>query len=100
MVDDRDLDLLLPCFTGRHGKALTEEQAEAVLEKLQSGGTARIFLRTQTARHHFPPLRLATFRYTSVSCGSQRLLQERKSVAERRRMRCHANHAVDDGNFK
>ena len=66
----------------------------------QSGGTARIFLRTQTARYHFPPLRLATFHYTSVSCGSQRLLQERKSVTESRRIRCHVNHAVDDGNFK
>ena len=42
-VDDRDLDLLLPCFTDRHGKALTEEQAEAALEKLQSGGNARVF---------------------------------------------------------
>jgi hypothetical protein len=37
VLDGRDLDLVLPYFTDKHGKPLTEEQAESALEKLQAG---------------------------------------------------------------
>ena len=40
LVDDRDLERLLSCFTDTHGKALTEERIAAAIEQLQSSATA------------------------------------------------------------
>ena len=40
LVDDRDLERLLPCFTNERGEALTEERIGAAIEQLQAGATA------------------------------------------------------------
>ena len=45
MIDDRDLELLLPCFTDKRGTALTEDAIAAAIESLQDGGTARLRFR-------------------------------------------------------
>jgi hypothetical protein len=45
MVDDRDLERLLPCFTDERGAALTEDAIAAAIERLQDGGTARLLFR-------------------------------------------------------
>lgn len=44
MIDDRDLERLLPCFTDEQGTALTEDAIAAAIECLQDGGTARLRL--------------------------------------------------------
>ena len=45
MIDDRDLERLLPCFTDERDTALTEDEIAAALERLQDGGTAKLRLR-------------------------------------------------------
>jgi hypothetical protein len=45
MIDDRDLDRLLPCFTDKRGVALTEDAVAEATEQLQSGGVAGLYLR-------------------------------------------------------
>ena len=45
MIDDRDLESLLPCFTGERDTALTEDAIAAAIERLQEGGTARLRFR-------------------------------------------------------
>ena len=45
VVDDRDLERLIPCFTGSGGSALDEDALAARIERLQNGGTADLFLR-------------------------------------------------------
>jgi DUF2946 family protein len=45
MVDDRDLDRLLPCFTDKRGAALTEDSVAEAIERLQSGGVAGLHFR-------------------------------------------------------
>ena len=40
LVDDRDLERLLTCFTDERGGALTEENIGAAIERLQSGAIA------------------------------------------------------------
>ncbi len=45
MIDDRDLERLLPCFTGERGIALTDDAIAAAIERLQDGGTARLRFR-------------------------------------------------------
>ena len=45
MIDDRDLERLLPCFTGERGAALTEDAIAAAIERMQDGGTARLRFR-------------------------------------------------------
>jgi len=45
MIDDRDLELLLPCFTGERGTALSEDAIAAAIERLQEGGAARLRFR-------------------------------------------------------
>ena len=42
LVDDRDLERLLPCFTNERGDALTEERIGAAIEQLQGGATAEL----------------------------------------------------------
>jgi hypothetical protein len=43
LVDDRDLDRLLPCFTDERGVALTEDTIAETIEALQGGGDARLY---------------------------------------------------------
>ena len=45
MIDDRDLELLLPSFSSGRGTALTEDAIAAAIESLQEGGTARLRFR-------------------------------------------------------
>ena len=45
MIDDRDLDLLLPSFTNERGKALTEDAVADAIERLQAGGAAKLWFR-------------------------------------------------------
>ena len=45
MIDDRDLDRLLPCFTDKLGTALTEDSVAEAIERLQSGGVAGLHFR-------------------------------------------------------
>ena len=45
MIDDRDLDRLLPCFTDKRGVALTEDAVSEAIERLQSGGVAGVHFR-------------------------------------------------------
>jgi len=58
MIDDRDLERLLPCFTGERNTALTEDAIAAAIECLQDGGTARLRLRYR--EHTVPVLAIAT----------------------------------------
>ena len=44
MIDDRDLERLLPCLTDERGTALTEDALAAAIERLQDGGTASLRL--------------------------------------------------------
>lgn len=45
MVDDRDLDRLLPCFTDERGQSLPEEAIAEAIEVLQNGGAAKLRFR-------------------------------------------------------
>ncbi len=45
MIDDRDLEDLLPWLTGAAGEMLAEEAVGDAIERLQSGGDASLFLR-------------------------------------------------------
>ncbi|MBI4190107.1 MAG: DUF2946 family protein [Betaproteobacteria bacterium] len=45
MIDDGDLDRLLPCFTDEHGAPLTEDVIADALERLQNGGSAHLYFR-------------------------------------------------------
>ena len=45
MIDDRDLERLLPCFTDVRGTALTEDAIAAALERLQAGEVAGVRFR-------------------------------------------------------
>ena len=45
MMDDRDLERLLPCFTDQHGAPLTEEAIAHAIEQLQASGGADLYLR-------------------------------------------------------
>ena len=45
MIDDRDLECLLPCFADERGGALAEDGITAALERLQEGGAAGLHLR-------------------------------------------------------
>ena len=45
MVDDRDLNRLLPCFTDERGDGLTEDAITARIERLQAGGTVELCFR-------------------------------------------------------
>jgi len=58
MIDDRDLERLLPCFTDERGAALTEDAIAAAIESLQDGGTAR--LRFRYREHTVPVLTVAS----------------------------------------
>jgi len=58
MIDDRDLELLLPCFTDERGAALLEDAIAAAIESLQDGGTARLRFRYREAT--VPVLAIAT----------------------------------------
>ena len=58
MVDDRDLERLLPCCTDERGAALTEDAIAAAIERLQHGGTAR--LRFRYRDDSVPVLAIAT----------------------------------------
>jgi len=58
MIDDRDLERLLPCFAGERGTALTEDAIAAAVERLQDGGTAR--LRFRYREDTVPVLAIAT----------------------------------------
>ncbi|MDP2707241.1 MAG: DUF2946 family protein [Burkholderiales bacterium] len=58
MIDDRDLELLLPSFTGERGIALTEDAIAAAIESLQEGGTAR--LRFRYREYTVPVLAIAS----------------------------------------
>jgi hypothetical protein len=42
MIDDRDLERLLPCFTGEQSTALTEDAIADSIERLQDGVTATL----------------------------------------------------------
>ncbi|MBI3057521.1 MAG: DUF2946 family protein [Betaproteobacteria bacterium] len=58
MIDDRDLERLLPCLTDERGAALTEDAIAAAIENLQDGGTAR--LRFRYREDTVPVLAIAT----------------------------------------
>ncbi len=58
MIDDRDLERLLPCFTDERGTALTEDAIAAAIEHLQDGGTTR--LRFRYREDTVPVLAIAT----------------------------------------
>ena len=45
LIDDRDLESLLPCFTDARGGVLTEDAVAAAIDRLQEGGTARLRFR-------------------------------------------------------
>lgn len=45
MMDDRDLERMLPCFTGDEGSALDDEAAASSIERLQAGHNAMLFFR-------------------------------------------------------
>ena len=45
MIDDRDLDHLLPCFTDERGAALTEDAMITMIERLQAGNSAGLHFR-------------------------------------------------------
>ena len=45
MIDDRDLDRLLPCFTDQRGEPLPEDAVGDAIERLQQGSVARIYFR-------------------------------------------------------
>ena len=45
MLDDRDLDLLLPCFTNERGQPQSEETVAGAIERLQNGATAKLYFR-------------------------------------------------------
>jgi hypothetical protein len=45
LVDDRDLESLLACFTSARGEALTEERIAAAIEQLQAGAAADLGFR-------------------------------------------------------
>lgn len=45
MIDDRDLDRLLPCFTGESRQPQSEEIIENAIERLQAGGAAKLCFR-------------------------------------------------------
>jgi len=45
MIDDRDLDRLLPCFSDERGATLTEDAIAATIERLQAGGNADLYFR-------------------------------------------------------
>jgi hypothetical protein len=42
MIDDRDLDRMLACFTDERGQPLPEETIAAAIELMQDGGTAKL----------------------------------------------------------
>lgn len=44
VVDDRDLEWLLPCFTDKHGESLPAEAIASAIECLQSGRSANLHL--------------------------------------------------------
>ena len=58
MIDDRDLELLLPCFTDERGTALMEDAIAAAIGRLQEGGTARLHFRYR--EHTVPVLAIAS----------------------------------------
>ena len=78
MIDDRDLELLLPCFTDERGKALTEDAIAAAIESLQDGGTARLRFRYREGTA--PVLAIATrdvpVKFGFVQCPVQPAGQE------------------------
>jgi len=43
MIDDRDLDRLLPCFVDKTGTALAEETIAEMIDRLQAGGHAGLY---------------------------------------------------------
>jgi hypothetical protein len=45
MIDDRDLERLLPCFIDERGGALTEDAIAAALERVQAGAVAGVRFR-------------------------------------------------------
>jgi len=45
MMDDRDLASMVPCFTGERGGTLTEDALAQAIERLQTAGSAPLFLR-------------------------------------------------------
>ncbi len=45
MIDDRDLDRLLPCFTDERGNLLPEDAAASAIECLQAGGNTAMRFR-------------------------------------------------------
>jgi len=78
MIDDRDLERLLPCFTDERGTALTEDAIAAAIESLQDGGTAR--LRFRYREDTVPVLAIATsdvpVKFGFVQCPVQPAGQE------------------------
>ena len=45
MIDDRDLDRLLPCFTDAQGQPLSEETIASSIERLQTGAPVKLCFR-------------------------------------------------------
>lgn len=45
MIDDRELDRLLPCFVDNTGAALTEDAIAEMIERVQAGGDAGLYFR-------------------------------------------------------
>jgi hypothetical protein len=45
MIDDRDLNRLLPCFTGERDRPLAEDTIAGAIERLQAGADAGLYFR-------------------------------------------------------
>ena len=59
-VHDRDLDRLLPHFTGAGGAALTEDALDELMSQLQQGRTAPLWLKFRGAGVKVEPIRSGT----------------------------------------
>lgn len=56
IVDDRDLDYLLPCFTDRLGVALVEDDIAEKIERLQSGNPPPLYFRYENCIQMVSPI--------------------------------------------
>ena len=74
MMDDRDLDRLLPCFRDEHGDALTEDALTETIERLQSGATPGLYFRYREKTVRVAPVkaRRVTLKFGFVAQPAQR----------------------------
>ena len=58
-IHDRDLDRLLPAFSDAHGRPLTEDALEGLMELVQQGRTVPLWLKCRDASVKVEPIRSA-----------------------------------------